>query len=72
MAADFEPVVANRQNAAEAIIDAARERDADLIVVGMRAAVNVQGQVVAGTAAAVVESTRRSILVLPFAEALAA
>ncbi len=71
MATDFEPVVANRHNAAEAIVQAARERDADLIVVGVRSGPASVTQA-AGTAAAVIESTRRSILVLPFAESKAA
>ncbi len=69
---DIEPVVLSRASAAEAIVHAARERDADLVVVGTRAIAELDEDVHAGTAGAVVESTRRSILVLPFAESRSA
>lgn len=72
MSADMEPVVVSRSSPAEAILHAARAHDADLVVVGARVVPEADKEVVNGTAAAVVESSRRSILVLPFLETEAA
>ncbi len=66
MSADMGPVVVSRPSPTEAILQVARARDADLVVVGTRAVAEMDQDVVDGTAAAVVESSRRSVLVLPF------
>jgi nucleotide-binding universal stress UspA family protein len=61
--APMDPVVVSQPSTTEAILRVARERDANLVVVGARSSQEA-GQ---RTAAEIVEGSRRSILVMPFA-----
>lgn len=69
--ARLEPVVVSQLSTTKAILAAARDRDADLVVVGARVSEEEPGPD-STTAVEVVEGSCRSILVMPFVEAHAA
>lgn len=68
MGCDIESVVMMRGRAADAILDVARSRDADLVVVGKRRRRRATDWVSADTAVKVARDARRSVLCVPLHE----